>query len=903
MIPDSLGHYRIQRSLGAGGMGEVYLADDTRLHRHVAIKVLLDDARSDPERRERFAREARAAAALSHPNIVTIHSVEEDGGRLFLTMEYVDGKTLTDVIPRHGLPLEKLLAIAVPLADAVAAAHERGITHRDLKPANIMIASDGRVKVLDFGLARLREEAPAPGTTMTAQLTGDGRILGTAAYMSPEQAAGRAVDSRSDLFSLGILLFEMATGQRPFNGDTNMSILSAIMRDAPQPISQLRPDVPRELGRIVKRALQKDPEQRYQTAKDLRNDLQLLKAELDSGELAVVSPGVIHVPRRSRSIGWAVAGVAAVLLASAGIAVYLASQRATGSPHPFERFNVRRLTTEGNVVASAISPDGTYAVYAVRERDGQALRLRQLATGADTVIAPAQSITYIGLRFSPDGHYVYYVAAPDLALRPGASLWGRRVSLYRLPAIGGAATQLIEAGPGRFGLSHDGRRIAVTRPVGQGDESVLVTANVDGSDEKVLATRKEPRGFFEVGPAWSPDGRTIAAAVWTDWAGVTMVPADGGPETNLPLDVVWGAIQEIVWAPDGSGIFVTAADPSSTWYFQVWFVAYPSGAARRVTTDARNYPGVSVARDGRSLLVRDSEALAQPWVGPPATAARMTPAGSPGDGFGGIAWLPDNRIVFGTREWDIGVVDADGGNRRILTPDEHNNRGPAVSPDGRHIFFRSWRKSPHGLWRMNRDGGDARPITRNPNGERPDTSPDGKWVFYVRAASPSPEIWKVNTEGGEPVRVVTGMSAVDVSPDGRRIAGPGRAPDGRQVLVTADADGRGPLTTIDVPRETNDITAVRWTREGESLLYATTLNGVGNIWRQRRADAGYRLHVRLHRGVRCRGGRAARRRPRTRQHQLAAAHHGKAAMRAEHSTVRLSSPPAQNRPAGVSRKR
>lgn len=835
MIPETLGHYRIQRSLGAGGMGEVYLADDTRLHRKVAIKVLLDDAVPDPERRERFTREARAVAALSHPNIVTIHSVEEDAGRLFLTMEYVDGRPLTDGIPRDGLPLDKLLAIAIPLTDAVAAAHERGITHRDLKPANVMLAADGRVKVLDFGLARLREEIPAPGTTMTAQLTGEGRILGTAAYMSPEQAEGRAVDSRSDLFSLGIVLFEMATGQRPFTGDTNMSILSAIMRDAPRPIAQLRPDHPRELARIVKRALQKDPEQRYQTAKDLRNDLQLLKAELDSGELVGVSAGTVHRARQPRSVRWIfVAGTAVVLMAAAAIAGYLASQRAPRSPHPFERFNVRKLTTEGNVAASAISPDGTYVVYAVREPDGQALRLRQLATGADTVISQAQRIAYIGLLFSPDGQYIYYVAAPDISQRPGVSLWGRRANVYRLPALGGAPTQLIEDVRGMVSLSPDAKRLAFTR-VEKGGETALVAANVDGRDAKVLATRPGSRGFFESAPAWSPDGRHIAAAFWEEWASITILPADGGAETVLPLNAVWGAIQEMTWAPDGSGIFVTAADQSSTWSFQVWFVAYPGGAAQRVTADARNYAGVSLARDGRSLLVRDSEWLAQTWVGTLGSAARMAPVGSPGDGFGGLAWTPDGRIVFGTREWDLGVLDADGANRRTLTVEEHNNRGPTVSRDGRYIFFRSWRQRDYGLWRMNRDGGDVRGVARTSDAERPDISPDGKWVFFVYGGSAAPEIWRVNSEGGEPERVAAGMSAVDVAPDGRTIAGPGRTPDGRPNLVVAAVEGGGPLRTLDVPREINDITCARWSPDGQSLLFAATVKGVGNIWRQPRA--------------------------------------------------------------------
>jgi serine/threonine protein kinase len=283
----NLGHYRILDRLGKGGMGEVFLAEDTRLGRRIALKVLTEELASDNDWRQRFEREARAVAALNHPSIVTIYSVEESGGVLFLTLELVEGATLADRIPKGGLPLDQLLAIAIPLADAVGAAHQRGITHRDLKPANVMVTSERRVKVLDFGLAKLAEgEQAAMGVTVPAAA---GRIMGTTAYMSPEQAEGKAVDPRSDVFSLGVMLYEMAVGDRPFKGDTQVSILSSILKDHPPSVTDIKHDLPRDLGRIVKRCLAKDPEDRYQTAKDLRNDLRTLKADLDSGAVQPVS--------------------------------------------------------------------------------------------------------------------------------------------------------------------------------------------------------------------------------------------------------------------------------------------------------------------------------------------------------------------------------------------------------------------------------------------------------------------------------------------------------------------------------------------------------------------------------------------------------------------------------------
>jgi serine/threonine protein kinase/TolB-like protein/tetratricopeptide (TPR) repeat protein len=284
---DQLGHYRILEPLGAGGMGEVYVAEDLSLERRVALKVLPEAVSGDAERRGRFIREAKAVAALSHPNIVVIHSVEEEGERAFLTMELVDGAPLSHRIAGGPIPLGELFDLAIPLADAVSAAHHRGITHRDLKPDNVMITRDRRVKVLDFGLAKIvrDDEESALAAASTAMHTEEGKILGTVAYMSPEQAQGKGVDARSDIFSLGILLYEMATGRRPFDGDSKISILSSLIKDAPVPATELNRALPRHLGRIIRHCLEKDPERRYQSALDVRNELQSLREEIRSGEV------------------------------------------------------------------------------------------------------------------------------------------------------------------------------------------------------------------------------------------------------------------------------------------------------------------------------------------------------------------------------------------------------------------------------------------------------------------------------------------------------------------------------------------------------------------------------------------------------------------------------------------
>ena len=330
MVGRTLGHYEIIEPLGAGGMGEVYRARDTTLKREVALKVLPQEVTSSQERLERFQREAEALAALDHPNIVTIHTVEEAGGVRFLTMQLVEGEQLSEVIPEGGMPLARIFDIAIPLADALTTAHDQGIVHRDLKPANIMVSDDGRVRVLDFGLAKLREQAAGvagqselPTVGEAAPLTEEGRILGTMPYMSPEQLEGKDVDSRSDIFSLGAVVYEMATGERPFRGDTPVSLISSIVKDEPRSVDAVRADLPHHLGRIVRRCLEKDRERRFQRVKEIRNELEDLRTEAISGTLDEPSP-MIAPPRRTLRRVARVAGLAAlaVLIAVAGLYLY-----------------------------------------------------------------------------------------------------------------------------------------------------------------------------------------------------------------------------------------------------------------------------------------------------------------------------------------------------------------------------------------------------------------------------------------------------------------------------------------------------------------------------------------------------------------------------------------------------
>ena len=393
-------------------MGEVYRARDAKLNRDVAIKVLLPAVANDPDRLARFSREAQSVAALNHPNIVTIHGIERSGDTQFIVMELVEGQSLAEVIPKGGLALGRLLDIAIPLADAVATAHERGIVHRDLKPANVMVGAHGRVKVLDFGLAKLRESTSADEATLAPapELTGEGRILGTVAYMSPEQAEGKSIEATSDLFSFGVLLYEMATGTRPFKGDSSLSVLSAILRETPAPITDLNPALPRELSRIVRRCLAKDPDRRYQSAKDLRNDLDELKLLIQSGDPQSVPP---VTPAKSSRVWPAVALIAAIAAAVAiGALLWRGPPVIADTATPPMTFN--RLTMQsGLTTGPSLSPDGKWLLYVNAESGNPDIYLQ--ATTGQTPINLTKDSTANDVMpvFSPDGESIAFRSGRD----------------------------------------------------------------------------------------------------------------------------------------------------------------------------------------------------------------------------------------------------------------------------------------------------------------------------------------------------------------------------------------------------------------------------------------------------------------------------------------------------------
>ena len=835
------GKYRIEELIGRGGMGVVYKAEDTKLRRVVALKFLPEELARDDQAVERFQREARAASALNHPHICTIYDIDEHEGQHFMALEFLEGKTLREYLLSGRPAIDRIIDLGAQISSGLEAAHAKGIIHRDIKPGNIFVTESGQAKILDFGLAKLLPErrpkaemkisAGMPTMTAEEHLTSPSAAVGTVAYMSPEQALGRELDTRTDLFSFGVVFYEMATGVLPFRGTTSAAIFNAILNTAPTAPIRINPDLPDDLERIINKALEKDAKLRYQTAADLRADLERLKRDSDSGRTAAVPAAVRRTQKKFSRRLWAAAALLVILAGS--IIAYKQFFAKKSSPVPFHAMtSPRTLTTHGKVEVAAISPDANYVAYSVRSSSGESILMRQVATAVDrTIVAPAAA-DYLGLIFSRDGNYLYYVK------------WDkdRPPALYRVSVLGGDSTKLIDEVEGSVTQSPDGKRLAFVRHDPARQESALFTANADGSDQKTLAVRKFSEMIFEGNPAWSPDGKVIILVV-VDSTGHKQYPCNlaevqvkGGTIKEIPSQG-WGAIDQIAWLADGSGFLMPAADQSTGWFFQIWFVSYPSGKARKVTSDPNNYQGMSLSRDSRVLLTMQSDWLSSIWMAPDGDSDRaMQISTGKYDGFGGVAWASGGKIVYGTRDWDIWVMDEDGSHQRLLTVDDHSNRHPSVSPDGRTIYYDTWGKgATTNIWRMGIDGSDAKRVTSGIEDIRPCCSPDGKWVYYQSWYSGGYRIEKISADGGASIPwtgQLTGQPAI--SPDCKLIAGHyWDAATSRNILNVFSVDGGEPMKTLILPQMDYSglsLFMIRWTPDGKALTYNAEQGSVSNIW-------------------------------------------------------------------------
>ena len=784
--------FEILSGIGAGGMGEVYRARDTRLRRDVALKVLPPEFARDTERLARFQREAQTVAALNHPNVVTIYSVEEAEGIHFLTMELIDGKTLAELIPAGGMALPALLRIAIPLTDAISAAHQRGITHRDLKPANVMVTTDGRVKVLDFGLAKLKHNSADVNDDLTTieQLTGQHQVTGTPAYMSPEQAEGRPVDARSDVFSLGILLYEMATGVRPFRGSSPMSIISSILKDTPQPIAQVREDLPIDLDRTVRRCLAKDPARRYQTALDVRN-------ELEDVQQLLTDPAVARPARSGQRSKYQWIGIACgIVIVSVAIIQWRRLGRESYVTPPMRATFTRVTSQPGAEFFPSISPEGKWIVYS-GEGSGNRDVYLQSASGETAINLTADCAQDDEQpAFSPDGEHIAFRSGRDGG---GIFIMGRT----------GEAVRRVTRGGFNPAWSHDGTRLVYTRvrteirPQNAEERSEMLVVSANGGEPRVLH-----KGDSMM-PSWSPQdtriafsGRYIQGQPIAGVSNLFTIPTAGGnPEPLTRGDSIdWNP----VWSADGKHIYFVSNRAGSP---NIWRIGVdeasgrPRGEPEPLSSPSSFTAHLSLSSDGRRLAfssVLETQNIYSLRLDP----LKLDAVGDP------------TPITTGSRYWS----------------------SPDPSPDGDWVVFYSQVQPEGDLYVMRTDGSGAmRQLTNDRAIDRvPRWSPDGQWIGMFSDRSSNLEVWKIRVDGSELQQITSEHGGVHTwSPDGKRLAvtRAWRSQAGGSIIVDPNRSARDQTATslAPPPQPYVDFVTNSWSPNGRWLTGQTGYSEPG-VW-------------------------------------------------------------------------
>jgi eukaryotic-like serine/threonine-protein kinase len=889
---EKIGRYEVKSKLGAGGMGEVFLARDTSLDRDVAIKVLLPEFCCNLERVNRFKLEARAASALNHPNIITIYEIGEDGDKLFISTEFIKGETLRSLIERKALDLSSALNIAEQIASATATAHAAGIIHRDIKPENIMAREDGIVKVLDFGLAK-PTAVESEAETRELVSTKAGMVMGSVGYMSPEQSRGKEVDARTDLWSIGVVLYEMLTGKTPFDDETMTDILANIIHKDPIPVSEKVENCPHELSRIVKKSLKKDREERYQTAKDFLLDIKNLRREMElEHELEVsVSPSRFNEIRNrsneltQKSFGQKVTNENANTQIFANANTTQISQAIESQPKPkkrtsmvlfavlglfllgglwalsyatwqkprlansFANVSVEKMPIKKTVFGVEFSPDSKFLAY-VEGSQGSKTRLilRNYENGSEKDIVPFEDSTISLIGFSPDSNYIYF--------RKGEKA-GIGAALFRVPILGGEPKQIAFDVDSGGSFSPDGKQIVFHRHTITPPKDEIFTINADGTGKENLIYSNTEN---QMHPQWSPDGKIIILSTFdkTKGQGVAAlrlgyITLENGKFTPLGNNYFDG-ISDYRWLKDGSGLLVSGvlAKESNNRLFTVRF---PDGKVENITKDANDYYGNSITADGKTIATIQATTISGIWEFDLATknAKQISPTNEERKGYSSLNATPDGRLLFskfdGKDNVDVWQMNADGTNEKVLLGGNGENRVRFISNDGNFIVFESVRNGSQEFWKMNADGSNQVQITNSPEFLKTfaGVTPDNKSLIYKNQDlnGSQTSLVKLNLETNETITIwqddKTFLQNAILSPDGKQIiyaAAPIAFENGvisQASLFIANFDGTK-MSDVKTLQKVAGVRLIRFSNDGKSLFYIEVENDGADIWRMNISD-------------------------------------------------------------------